>query len=131
MKYMLLMQRPLSGYEEMRSMAPEEMKAHGEYMQAMDEELRRSGEHVDGQGLTGPEQAFIVQARDDGPPVVSDGPFPEAKEFLAGYWILDVETRERAIEIAARASAAPGRNGAAVNTPFEVRPVMSPPADER
>src|SRR6266480_3091104 len=71
MKYMLLMQRPQSGHEEMRTMAHEE--------------LRRSGEHVDGQGLTGPEQAIIVQAQDDGPPVVSDGPFPEAKEFLAGY----------------------------------------------
>ena len=131
MKYMLLMQRPKSGYEEMRSMAPEELKAHGEYMQALDDELRESGEHVDGQGLTGPEQAFIVRAQDDGPPVVSDGPFPEAKEFLAGYWILDVESRERAIEIAARASAAPGRDGAPVNTPFEVRPVMSPPSEEK
>jgi len=130
MKYMLLMQRPRSGYEEIRSMAPEDMKAHGEYMQALDEELRKSGEHVDGQGLTGPEQATIVQAQNDGPPTITDGPFPEAKEFLAGYWILDVETRERAIEIAARASAAPGRDGAPINTPFEVRPLMSEPPDE-
>lgn len=130
MKYMLLMQRPQSGYEEIRSMAPEEIKAHGEYMQALDEELRRSGEHVDGQGLTGPERAVMVQARDDGPPVVSDGPFPESKEFLAGYWILDVESRERAIEIAAQASAAPGRGGAPINTPFEVRQLMTAPPDE-
>jgi len=130
MKYMLLMQRPRSGYEEIRSMAPEDMKAHGEYMQALDEELRKSGEHVDGQGLTGPEQATIVQAQNDGPPTITDGPFPEAKEFLAGYWILDVETRERASEIAARASAAPGREGAPINTPFEVRPLMSEPPDE-
>jgi hypothetical protein len=130
MKYMLLMQRPQSGYEEIRSMAPEDIKAHGEYMQALDEELRKSGEHVDGQALTGPEQAAIVQAQDNGPPAVTDGPFPEAKEFLAGYWILDVDSPERAIEIAARASAAPGRNGAPVNTPFEVRPVMSPPAEK-
>jgi hypothetical protein len=130
MKYMLLMQRPQSGFEEMRAMAPEEMKAHGEYMMAMDEELRKSGEHVDGQGLSGPEQAIIVRAQDDGPPVVSDGPFPEAKEFLAGYWIIDVESRERAIEIAAKASAAPGRGGAPVKTPFEVRALMSASADE-
>jgi hypothetical protein len=130
MKYMLLMQRPRSGYEEIRSMAPEELKAHGEYMQALDQELRESGEHVDGQGLTGPEQAKIVQAQDDGPPVVSDGPFAEAKEFLAGYWIIDVDSRERAIEIAARASAAPGRDGAPINLPFEVRPVMSAPPEE-
>jgi hypothetical protein len=130
MKYMLLMQRPQSGYEDIRSMSPDEIRAHGEYMQALDEELRRSGEHVDGQGLTGPEQALIVTAQDNGPPVVSDGPFPEAKEFLAGYWILDVESRERAIEIAAQASAAPGRGGAPINTPFEVRQVMSAPPDE-
>jgi hypothetical protein len=130
MKYMLLMQRPQSGYEEQRSMAPDELKAHGEYMQALDEELRKSGEHVDGQALTGPEQAIVVQAQDSGPPAVSDGPFPEAKEFLAGYWILDVESRERAIEIAALASAAPGRGGARVNTPFEVRPLMSASPDE-
>lgn len=130
MKYMLLMQRPQSGYEEMRSMAPEDLKAHGEHMMALDQELRKSGEHVDGQGLTGPEQAIVVQAQDDGPPAVTDGPFPEAKEFLAGYWIIDVESGERAIEIAAQASAAPGRGGAPSNTPFEVRPLMSAPPDE-
>jgi hypothetical protein len=130
MKYMLLMQRPKSGYEEIRSLAPEEMKAHGEYMMAMDEELRKSGEHVDGQALAGPEQATIVQAQDSGPPAVSDGPFPEAKEFLAGFWIIDVESHERAIEIAAQASAAPGRGGAPSKTPMEVRPVMTPSPDE-
>jgi hypothetical protein len=130
MKYMLLMQRTRSGYEEIRAMAPEDQRAHMEHMMALDEELRKSGEHVDGQPLTGPEQAMIVQAQEDGPPVVSDGPFPESKEFLAGYWILDVESRERAIEIAGHASAAPGRGGAPIKTPFEVRPVMSAPADE-
>jgi hypothetical protein len=130
MKYMLLMQRPLSGFEEMGTWSPEDLRAHGEYMMAMDEELRKSGEHVDGQGLTGPEQATIVQAQDAGPPTVSDGPFPEAKEFLAGYWIVDVDSRERAIEIAARASAAPGRGGAPAKTPFEVRQVRSAPAEE-
>jgi hypothetical protein len=130
MKYMLLMQRPQSGYEEIRTMPPEDLKAHMEHMMALDEELRKSGEHVDGQPLTGPEQAVIVQAQEGGPPVVSDGPFPEAKEFLAGYWILDVESRERAIEIAARASAAPGRGGAPSKVPIEVRQVRSAPPDE-
>ena len=66
-----------------------------------------------------------MRAQADGPPVVSDGPFPETKEFLAGYWILDVESLERAIEIAARASAAPGRGGAPSGTPIEVRQVRS------
>jgi hypothetical protein len=61
---------------------------------------------------------------------VTDGPFAEAKEFLAGYWIVDVENQERAYEIAARASAAPGPGGAPLNMPIEVRQVMSaPPVD--
>ena len=72
----------------------------------------------------------MVRARKDGTPEVTDGPFAEAKEFLAGYWIVDVERPERAYEIAARASAAPGPGGAPMNMPIEVREVMSaPPVD--
>jgi hypothetical protein len=61
---------------------------------------------------------------------VTDGPYPEAKEFLAGYWIVDVETPKRAHEIAARASAAPGKGGAPLNMPIEVREVMSAPPQD-
>jgi hypothetical protein len=77
-----------------------------------------------------PGQAKLVRARPDGTPEVTDGPFAEAKEFLAGYWIVDVEKPERAYELAARASAAPGPQGAPLNMPIEVREVMSgPPVD--
>jgi hypothetical protein len=61
---------------------------------------------------------------------VTDGVFPESKEFLAGYWIVDVETPERAYAIAAEASAAPGKGGAPLNMPIEVRQVMSGPPPE-
>ena len=70
-----------------------------------------------------------MRAGKDGIPV-TDGVFPEGKEFLAGYWIVDVDTPERAYAIAARASAAPGPGGTPLNMPIEVRPVMSGPPPE-
>ena len=66
----------------------------------------------------------VVRAGKDGTPAITDGPFPESKEVLAGYWIIDVETPQRAFELAARASAAPGPGGVPLNMPIEVRPVM-------
>jgi hypothetical protein len=69
-----------------------------------------------------------VWAGKDGAPL-SDGVFPECKEFLAGFWIVDVETPERAYAIAARVSAAPGPGGAPLNMPIEMRPVMSAPSE--
>ena len=71
-----------------------------------------------------------MHADANGKPVVSDGPFPEAKEFLAGYWIVDVDSAERAYEIAARASTAPGPGGRPLNMKLEVRQVMSGPPQE-
>jgi hypothetical protein len=91
--------------------------------------LRESGEWVSGEGLADPKQAKIVRAGNDGAPI-TDGVFPESKEFLAGYWIVDVESSEQADKIAARASAAPGPGGAPMNMPIEVRQVMSGPPDE-
>jgi hypothetical protein len=69
--------------------------------------------------------ARIVRAAESGAPAVTDGPFPEAKEFLAGYWIVEVDRLERAYEIAAKASTAPGPDGAPLRTPIEVRRVMT------
>ena len=80
--------------------------------------------------MAGPEEARVVRADKSGEPVVTDGPYAEAKEFLAGYWIVDCDSRDRAYELAARASAAPGKGGVPLNMPIEVRQVMSaPPAD--
>jgi hypothetical protein len=74
--------------------------------------------------LTGPDQAKLIRAGGDGSPI-TDGVFPESKEFLAGYWIVDVESPARAYAIAAEASAAPGPGGAPMNMAIEVREVMS------
>ncbi len=93
-------------------------------------ELTEAGELVDAQGLAMPEEARVVRAKKGGGPEVTDGPFPEAKEFLAGFWIVDCETTERAYEIAARASAAPGKGGVPLNMPIEVRQVMSGPPED-
>jgi hypothetical protein len=131
MKFMLMMNAPRGkGDWEVASWAPEDLKAHIGFMKRFGSELSASGELVGGEGLAGPNQARIVRAGKGGAPEVTDGPFPEAKEFLAGYWIVDVESPTRAYEIAARASAAPGPGGVPLNMPIEVRDVMSaPPVD--
>jgi hypothetical protein len=84
---------------------------------------------VSAEGLSFPDQAKLVRAGKDGQPV-TDGIFPESKEFLAGFWIIDVDSPQRAYEIAAKVSAAPGPGGAPLNMLIEVRPVMGgPPPD--
>ena len=128
MKYMLMMHAPRGGGDwQVFNWAPEDFKAHITFMKRFGQELTDSGELVGAEGLAGPEQARVVRAGKNGLPAVTDGPFPEAKEFLAGYWIVDVESPERAYQIAARASAAPGPGGTPLNMPIEVREVMSAP----
>jgi hypothetical protein len=133
MKYMLMMNVPWGpdGDYLIGNWPREDFKAHIEFQRRLDKELRDAGELVFEAGLTPPSQAKQVRANKSGAPVVTDGPFPEAKEFLAGYWIVDVDTPERAYAIAARASAAPGPGGKPLNLVIEVRPVMSgpPPVD--
>jgi hypothetical protein len=132
MKYMLMMHAPRAGWETagIGTWAPEEIKAHINFMHRLNKELKEAGEFVEAQGLALPEAARVVRAGKGGTPEVTDGPFAEAKEFLAGFWIVDCESTERAYEIAARASAAPGKGGSPMNMPIEVRQVMSaPPAD--
>jgi hypothetical protein len=128
---MLMMNAPRGkGDWQVMNWPPQDLKAHIEFMKRFAQELGEGGELVGAEGLASPGQARVVRARKDGSPEVTDGPFAEAKEFLAGYWIVDVERPERAYEIAARASAAPGPGGAPMNMPIEVREVMSaPPVD--
>jgi len=114
----------------MTQWAPADITAHIEFQQALNAELLDRGELVDAQGLAGPEQAKFVTSDGTSAPVITDGPFPESKELLAGYRIVDVESAERAVEIAAMISAAPGENGAPVRLPIEVRAVMSAPDPE-
>lgn len=110
--------------EPMTSWDPADIKAHLDYYQALNEELVANGELVDGQALTGPDLASIVTSDGASAPVVTDGPFAEFKELLAGFQIVDVESRERAIEIAARVSAVPGPGGVPTQQPIHVRQVM-------
>ena len=131
MKFMLMMNaRAGDGDWNVTSWPAEDLKAHINFMMRFGKELSDAGELVGAEGLAMPAQAKIVRAGKNGKPEVTDGPFAESKEFLAGYWIVDVETPQRAYEIAARASAAPGRAGAPLNMAIEVREVMSgPPTD--
>lgn len=130
MKYMLMMAGPKQDWDEMAHWSEADIRAHIRFMQELNDGLVDSGELVDAQGLTGPELAKQVRAQPDGRPIVTDGPFPETKEFLAGFWIVDVESEARAIEIAGQASAAPGRDGAPAQIPIEVRQVGEAPAVE-
>ena len=124
MKYMLMMNTPGNGPYQIGSWPKADIQPHIGHMIALNKKLRELGEFVGAEGLTGPDQATLVRAAGDGAPI-TDGVFPESKEFLAGYWIVDVESPARAYQIAAEASAAPGPGGAPLNMAIEVREVMS------
>lgn len=132
MKYMLLMQFNAQSLDvpSITEWQPEEIRAHIAFMRTTNEKLAAAGELVDAQGLAMPETARIVRAAADGSALVTDGPFAETKEFLAGWWIVEVPSAERAVAIAAEVSAAPGPGGAPINMPIEVREVMSEPPAE-
>lgn len=133
MKFMLMMHAPRAGWAEagIGTWPPADIRAHVAFMLRFNEQLRESGELVDAQGLALPAEARIVRAApQSGEPVVTDGPFAESKEFLAGYWIIDVERVERAHQIAARVSAAPGKGGVPMSIPIELRQVMSAPTED-
>jgi hypothetical protein len=103
---------------------PADVEAHLECLRALNAELAASGELVEMNALTGPELAKVVTADGVGAPVVTDGPFPEAEELLAGYQLVDVESEGRALEIAAAVSVAPGPGGKPLGQHIEVRQVM-------
>jgi hypothetical protein len=127
MKFMMMMNAPRgTGDYQVNQWSPEDFKAHIGFMHQFNQDLMASGEWVDAQGLASPGEAKLVRAGKDGAPV-TDGPFPESKEFLAGYWIVEVDSPERAYQLAAKASAAPGPGGAPLNMGIEVRQVMSAP----
>jgi hypothetical protein len=129
MKYLLMMHTPAGGQYEHTNWAPEDWQAHLDYWGQLNRGLREAGELVAIHALTEPGQGRLVRAGRNGVPM-TDGPFPEAKEFLAGFWIVDVDSPERAYAIAAQASAVPGPGGAPMNMGIEVRQVMSaPPTD--
>ena len=131
MKFMLMMNAPRgTGDYQVSAWSPDDLKAHIGFMISLNKELTDAGELVSAEGLAAPGEAKRVRAGKSGGPPVTDGVFPESKEFLAGFWIVDVERPERAYEIAAKVSSAPGPGGAPLIIPVEVRQVMSaPPVD--
>lgn len=124
MKYILLMSGTKAGVDTYRAWRKQDIEAHMAVLVSLNRELTESGQFVATQGLTGPDEAKVVRGLNNGVPV-TDGIFPESKEFLLGYWIVDVATPERAYEIAGRISAAPGPGGRPTNMPIEVRQFAS------
>ena len=120
MKYILLMSGIRAGVDTYHAWSQKDIDAHMTVLRAINKELTESGEFVATQGLAEPGEAKIVRGEKNGMPV-TDGIFPESKEFLLGYWIIDVATPERAYEIAGRISAAPGPGGIPTYMPIEVR----------
>lgn len=132
MRYMIMMDYGgvESACESMDRWTPDEIQAHIAFQYEMQKELVERGEFVDGQGLASPDRAKFVVSDGVGAPVVHDGPYPEGKELLAGYWLVDVDSLDRAIEIAAKASAAPAQGGRPIQQRMQVREVMSAPPTE-
>lgn len=124
MKFMMMMSAPAGQREyEIFKWAPKDIQAHSAFMEQFNQALRDAGEWVTVAGLTAPTQARLVRADKNGAPI-TDGPFPEAKEFLAGFWIVEVASPQRAYELAAKVSTAPGPGGKPLYMDVEVREVM-------
>src|SRR6266545_3070804 len=130
MKYILMLTGTKAEFDWYAKWSPQDYEAQAAFMHAFHEELKDSGVLVAAEGLAFPDQARVVRAGSDGSPFVTNGVFPESKEFLAGYTIIDVESAEQAYKIAARLSAAPGPGGIPGNMPIEVRRVMSGAPEE-
>jgi hypothetical protein len=128
MKYILMMNGTKANFGEYAKWSKQDMEANVAFMHAFNKQLKDEGVFVAAEGLGWPDQAKLVRAGKDGAPI-TDGVFPESKEFLAGYWIIDVESPEQAYKIAARASAAPGPGGKPGSMPIEVRQVLGGHSD--
>jgi hypothetical protein len=129
MKYILLMAGAKAGVDAYKAWSEKDIQTHFAHLKRLNKELKESGEFVANEGLAAPEQAKVVRAGNNGTPI-TDGVFPEAKEFLLGYWMVDVENPERAYEIASRLSAGPGPGGIPLSMPIEVRQIMSHGTEE-
>ena len=134
-KYLLLKHyrggpEPHRAVPPMDQWAPEDVEAHMRFLRHVSELLEENGEFVDAQALS-PDGAWVQYGGPDAAPVVTDGPFPEAKELIAGWYMIDVDSEARAYEVAAQVSSAPGKDGEPIHEWIEVRPVMSLPPEAR
>ncbi len=128
MKYLLLKHyrgapTPGGNAAPMDQWTPDEFDAHVQYMRDFADRLKETGEFVDTQALA-PDGAF-VRSDGEGRPPVTDGPFAETKDLIAGWMVIDVESWDRAVELAAELSAAPGANGEPIHEWLEVRPFLT------
>jgi hypothetical protein len=133
MRYMIIMEASQQHYDAMSgdttavpTWTPDELEAMYGFMNELNKDLVARGEWVDGQGLTAPAHARRV-TRVNGETVVTDGPYAETKEVLAGYWIVDVDSIDRATEIAAHVTTCPGPGGSVDGLPVDIRPIDAPP----
>jgi len=126
MRFMLHMNVPGGPYQ-MPGWSPDDMKAMVAFMHQFNAGLKAEGKLVIAEGLVGPDQARLVRAGADGQPIVTDGPFAETKEFIAGFWIIEAANEDEAYAIAAKVSACPGPGGVPMNMPIEVRASGGPP----
>ncbi|MEU8957748.1 YciI family protein [Streptomyces sp. NPDC048518] len=130
MKYLVMVQGSQADYEAMAgkpsgdrpAWSEQELQAMFAFMGELNNDLAESGELIDAQGLSEPAQARFVSKGKDGRPVITDGPYGETKEVLAGYWLLECESLERVTEIAQRVLECPGPEGL-VEPPVVIRSV--------
>jgi hypothetical protein len=129
MKYMILTFASQHDYQELTGLAsakpawtPEDYTALGAFMQEFNQELLDSGELVETRGLSAPAHSRRVRLR-QGAPVVTDGPYAESEEVLAGYWVVDCASFDRATEIASRLTSCPGPDHVRARAYADVRPV--------
>lgn len=125
MKYILLMSSTKAGVSGYHTWSQSDRDTHMQTLGVVVKDLMETGEFVATQGLSEPGEAKVVRGEKNGLPI-TDGIFPESKEFLLGYWIVDVTTPERAYAIAGRISSAPGPGGRPTNMPIEVRRFPNP-----
>ncbi len=137
MKYLVMVQGSHADYEAMTGRGSEHspawdkesLAAMFDHMTTLNKELMASGELIDAQGLTDPAETWMVSVDADGNPVVTDGPYAETKEVLAGYWVLECDSLERVTEIAARAARCPQPAGAA-EYPVVIRRIGEAPTQD-
>ena len=130
MKYMIMVYGSQQHYDALGGQgadgppawSPEDFAALGAFMESFNQELAESGELVDTRGLTAPVHARRIQM-EQGAPVVTDGPYAETQEVLAGFWLVECESFDRATEIAARLTKCPGPGGGPTGEYVDVRPV--------
>jgi hypothetical protein len=136
MKYIILMYGSQQDYDEMAGDArageptwsAADFAAMGAFMESLGQDLAETGELVDAQGLTAPVHTRRIRLR-EGAPVVTDGPYAETEEVLAGYWLVDCASFDRATEIAGRLSNCPGPDHVRERAYVDVRPVAESRAD--